>query len=236
MTNSEQNYFSEYSRFLDSSGIHLTYSAVSSYLNAEDRMSIKERSFLKEHLDTCRECGEKEEEIREIEGITDQKNQANILHVLPMFIRHSAAAILLVGIGISMYVLLDERGPEQTVHQMQKIDPSVAESTPDPSRFIPNGTLENFIGRTFRSSGKIVGFTPAAGDTVANPVQMQWKGEDLSPTTTVSVVDNENRERWRKSTAVKRITIDTILPPGLYYVKLEPNGKLIFVSKFIIER
>ena len=239
MTNSEQNFLIEYSRFLDSSGIHLTYSAISTFLNEQsgpDRLSRKERAFLQDHLGSCPACRAIAEEVREVEGISEGKNRTNILSFIPQFIRYPAAAVMMVGIGLSMYVLMDERRPEQRNNDEHQISRSVTETVPDASHFVPNRTLENFIGRTYRSSEQIYGFTPSPGDTVTNPVRLRWNGKNPSANTTISIVDNENRERWRKNIAASEITVDTILPPGLYYIKLEPNARLRYVGKFIIGR
>lgn len=232
---SDTHFLSGYSHFLDSSGGHLTYAAVSTYLNADSELSKKETAFLKEHIASCAHCAAISEEVRDIEeGITNGQIR-NILQFLPMYFRHSIAAVLVIGIGISLFSFLQDR-PAQRVADNIRIDHSLTESLPDPLRFVPNQTLENFIGRSVRSSRGILKFTPENGDTVTGRVFLSWKREKRIASSTVSIVDNGNKELWRTNTTLSKADVHTQLKPGLYYVKLEMKGEPLFVTKFVIAK
>lgn len=51
-----ENFLTEYSKFLDETNHHLSLQAIATYINLYDTLSDKERLFITNHLEVCREC------------------------------------------------------------------------------------------------------------------------------------------------------------------------------------
>ena len=49
---------SEYSKFLDQSGSHLSLQTLAMYINLQDLLSTKEKTFISDHLSECRRCSD----------------------------------------------------------------------------------------------------------------------------------------------------------------------------------
>ena len=50
--------FSEYSKFLDKSGSHLSLQTLAMYINLQNLLSTKEKAFISDHLSECRRCSD----------------------------------------------------------------------------------------------------------------------------------------------------------------------------------
>jgi len=219
----EKDILKDYSRFLDSQGEHLTFAALSTYINFIDELSEKEKKFLRNHLDACGACTARLREVEEVES-------ANVL-VLPKArrgiaspaFRYSIAAtlILAVGTAVALLVLGD--------HHEEQLGLIVWTA---PERFTPNPILDGFIDRTVRSAGNVKFLSPVTGDTVRTPLLVRWI--DGRAKFNVIIVDNKNREVWRDSTSGNQSTISPLLEPGLYYVKLEVNNALAQVCRVVV--
>ena len=53
-----ENFLSEYSKFLDETNHHLSLQTIATYINLYDSLSDKEKLFISNHLEACRECTE----------------------------------------------------------------------------------------------------------------------------------------------------------------------------------
>ena len=94
--------------------------------------------------------------------------------------------------------------------------------------------LENFVGRTMRSGTWARFITPGTGDTITQPLTFRWEGGKTRGKYTISVTDNKNVEVWRDSSIASHAEFTARVKPGLYYSKLEVNGKLAAVGKFFV--
>lgn len=236
MSNNEINFLNEYSRFLDSSGKHLSYAACSLFLNFSEELSKKERAFLQTHLESCSACSKLLQEVREIEGEVPSKKSARIFDIQSSALRYAAAAVVVVGIGLTIFFALQKQNNNEMVTQQIESPPLIAEIVQDPAHFIPNQTLENFVERTVRSSSDISLIAPDTGDTVAFPFTFRWKGNDAGKKVVVTVVDNKNSDMWSEISSSSELTSEKKLEPGLYYIKLQSNDKLLQVGKFVVVR
>jgi len=234
MINNETNFLTAYSQFLDTSGKHLTYSALSIYCNFSDELSQKEKIFFKTHLESCPECSQRLQEAREVESEEQFKKPASIFSIQSVVFRYSIAAILVVGVGSTIFFALMKRNSDELITQQLEASQIIAEAALNPEHFVPNQTLENFIERTVRSSSGIKLNAPAIGDTLIFPFTFQWNGGKSGTTYTIVIVDNKNMVQAKGSTSSSEITIHKNLSPGLYYVKLEANEELVQVGKFLI--
>ncbi|MGB2868657.1 MAG: hypothetical protein WBD36_09410 [Bacteroidota bacterium] len=225
------DFLKDYSRFLDSEGRHLTYTALSTYRNSAAQLSEKELEFLTKHLHLCKECRVRLEEIEEVEGeVEDEvevKDQVKGKQLSPL-IRYAIAAVIVVGVGIAVISLL--RSPQQNKQQ----EKSIAFEATSPERFTPNDALENFVSRTTRSANSISIVAPGIGDTLVAPFTFRWEDSRQQRTYTLTVVDNKNNELWSWEGTSKQTSIERTLTPGLYYAKLGANGELSAVTRFVV--
>lgn len=231
--NNDKHFLSEYSKYLDSSGKHLTYAALSTYTNFAEELSQKEKSFLKGHLDSCQSCSSR---LREVEEVENEK-----VHPLPRarrwigspVFRYSIAAALVLALGtvVTMDVLRN-RHQEQLASQVPSPAQPLAIQALDPERFIANPVLDGFIERTVRSASTTRFRIPHAGDTVNLPIHLEW--DATKGPYSLTIVDNKNREVLTMGITETRAVVDTRPVPGLYYAKLEVGGNLNSVTKFYI--
>jgi hypothetical protein len=228
MANNE-NFLSEYSRYLDSTGHHFTYAGLSAFRNSPGELSEKERLFFKNHLDSCSFCSARLVEVAEVEGDVP-KVQPSMLRwmTVPAF-RYSLAAILVVALGITAAYYLT-----RPVDKRPMPGQSIAAVPPNPGRFIANSALENLVGRTVRSASETRFLSPRSGDTLAAPFTFRWEGGKKRQDFTLTVVDNRNVEAWKGTTETGRLIVEKRLEPGLYYSKLEADGVLAQVGKFFV--
>lgn len=162
------------------------------------------------------------------------------------------AALVVAGLGISViaYIIFseEENTTPVTSHvssdRMESVDTAARKksentvSGQDAGRMYGNSfaelpELEGLVAEVMRSSG-IDGVSPAAGRYVNQPVVFEWKSGGDMPLI-LSVLTN-------KDSLVHRSRIDRLphilkrsLPPGLYYWKLEREGELVFVGKFLVK-
>jgi len=233
MANSEANFLSEYSRFLDSSGQHLTYMTLSLYLNFADELSEKEKHFLKTHIDSCADCLIRLSEVEEAEQEEKRKQQMPAQRKMPTTFKYAIAASFVVVIGAAILFYVMKQPPEKVISQEAPAEKSIA-ALSDPAGFVPNQALENFIQRTVRSSSLVSLISPSIGDTLAVPITFKWEGTKKGESVTLTIVDNSNAEVWTSAVSSSEIVFERTLEPGLYYVKLEVNEKLVSVGKFAV--
>lgn len=218
-----------YSRFLDSSGIHLTYSALSLYRNSRNELSDKERVFFTKHLTECTECSAKLGEVVEVESADSGRASADQTGGSAGF-RYAMAAILMVAIGVT--VLLTMLDPP--LHEESGTgDGLTGAEVIDPKRLVPNSILENFVDRTVRSAASLNLIVPGIGDTLEVPFTVRWQGSAENEVTII-LVNNANSEIWRGSTRGSEIATSGEFEPGLYYLKIEVDGTLVRVGKFFV--
>lgn len=236
MINDETNFLTEYSQFLDDSGKHLTYAALSIYRNFSDELSQKEKIFLKNHIDSCSNCSARLQEVTDVEEITVRQQPKTVLNISPIVFRYAIAAILVAGVGLTIFFVLMKPASDGLITQHSETPQIIAETVQHPERFVPNQMLENFVERRIRSSSGITLITPAIGDTLVFPFTFQWNREKSGTMYTIVIVDNKNMVRIKETTSSSEITIHTKLSSGLYYVKLEANDELVQMGKFLIIR
>jgi hypothetical protein len=231
MTNANNNFLEEYSRFLDSTDRHLTYAALSIYRNSPEELSKKEERFFKRHLDSCAACSARLEEVAEVEG-SELPIQSGFgaWTALPAF-RYSIAALFVLAFGTAIAFYLQSRS---RVEQPSPADQSLAVQISDPQKFVSNDMLENFITRSVRSASPAWFISPNNGDTLTHPFTFQWDGRKGARSYSMVVVDNRNVEVWKETTSAKSITIEKRLDPGLYYAKLQVDDVLAQVRKFVV--
>ena len=231
--NNHKHILSEYSTYLDSSGEHLTYAALSTYSNFSHELSQKEKSFLRSHLDSCPSCSSR---LREVEEVENEKvhplSQARQWTDSPV-LRYSIAAALVLAVGtvVTLYVLRN-RPQEHLASQPPSPTQPFAVQTLDPERFVANPALDGFIERTVRSASTTRFRAPNTGDTVDMPIQFEW--DAINGPHSLTLVDNKNQPVLSITTAEAHAVVDTQLVPGLYYAKLESGGNLASVTKFFL--
>jgi hypothetical protein len=232
MTNNKMNFLIDYSKFLDSSGHHLTYSAISTYRNFGAELSEKEKAFLKNHITSCDACSALLKEVEEVEGSQSQSKFA--LWTIPTVYRYSIAATIVIALGISAALYLTNRHHPST----ETLPPgqSLAVQGMDPERFTPNAMLENFVGRSLRSGSDVQFITPGVGDTLSTPFTFRWDSQKGGRSYTLRVMDNKNGQVWMGSTGSGSIDFKAQVEPGLYYAKLEADGALVRVGRFVVIR
>ena len=170
----------------------------------------------------------------EVENDTSEVVNANVLRLSTTFVRYSIAAVILIVVGVSVVYYWNRAG-RGSVSSLPANN-SLALETPDPERFAQNPTLESFVGRTVRSVSGIRFVDPSVGDTISMPFTFRWEGGKAGVSYSLTIIDNLNSEKFRKTTGSSTVTVDTALSQGLYYAKLEVNGNLEKVGKFVIAR
>lgn len=234
MADNEKNLLTIYSQFLDASGEHLTFAALSMYRNSSRELSQKEKDFFKNHLNSCVACSARLHEIAEVEGEIVGERVTNIFSMSPNLFRYAVAAILVIAVGIAVVVVMQNTHQEQVTSQQIPSEQYITEAPLDPERFIPNQILENFVERTVRSSSGIMLIAPNTGDTVAFPFTFKWKGNNVGENIVVTLVDNKNSEVWNETSSLSELTSEKKIEPGLYYIKLQSGEKLVHVGKFVV--
>lgn len=233
MADNEKNIFAGYSQFLDASGEHFTYAALSTYRNSAGELSEKEKEFFERHLKACVSCSARLREIAEVEGEVATEQPKNILNFSPSLFRYAIAAILIIAIGIAVVVMQNPQ-QEQITTQQLPAEQNIAEAPLNPERFVPNQVLENFVERNVRSSSGITLTVPKTGDTLAFPYTFKWEGNDAAKSIMITVVDNKNFEVWKETSSLSELTSVKKLEPGLYYIKLQTDDKLVQMGKFVV--
>ena len=240
MKNNGADFFQEYSGFLDSTGEHLTYSALSVFRNFAGELSEKERNFLKNHLDSCSQCAARLEEVADVEGenrelILNKKNNY-FRWASPSMFRYAAAAILLIAAGTGIFFTVWNSTQKSEVIALKEVPSSQNSDVQDvdPQKFEPNQVLENMVGRTVRSGNGVSFVFPRNGDTLEAPLRLQWNNDETGKNYSVSIVDNGNEEQWSGRSDSGKIVVGKKLSPGLYYIKLESDGVLQRAVKFFI--
>ncbi len=232
MTHDESNILTDHSKFLDDSKEHLTYASLSVYRNLSDVLSRKEKIFFSNHLAVCPDCSMRLQEVEDVELREIKKNYGRIFGFSPNIFRYAIAALLIVSVGIAVLIKTQNVQQENTVPQKIVEEKQIAETIIDPEKFVPNQVLENFVERTVRSGQNISILTPAVGDTLSFPYTIRWQGPKENYT--VTIVNNNNVEIWKRAISSSEIVVNNKLDAGLYYLKLEVNEKLALVGKFVV--
>ena len=233
MAPNEDTFLSEYSKFLDSGGSHLTFASLSLYRNFDKELSSKERQFIQSHLDTCASCSKKLKEVIEVEGVDEKIMKMPPAWSSSTLNRYSIAAILLIAVGTAVFYYL--RMPQKNLPS-KIADHSLAVATPNAEQFEENPMLETYAGRTMRSESSAKFVIPGRSDTLAVPFTFKWEAGTEKKTYVLTVVDNKDVKLWEDSTRNNELRFTKALEPGLYYVKLEADGILSQVGKFVILR
>ena len=236
MKSDESKFLADYTRFLESSGPHLTYTALSTYRNFSDELSDKEKQFLKRHIDSCSLCSARLREVEQVEGNVSRRGFASVLRMTPLVGRYAAAATFLIAFGIGSALYFWDRNHLDQTRQSSSGERSLASQTLPPENFVPNEMLENFVGRTMRSGADVKFLSPSVGDTVAVPISFRWNSQKGGRSYTLRIMDNKNGQVWMGSTSLGSIDFKTQIEPGLYYAKLEADGVLACVGRFIVAR
>jgi len=235
MKKDDTNFLVGYSQFLDDSGEHLTYAALSIYRNFSEELSQKERNFLKNHLDACPVCSVRLQEVENVEGIETEKQRKTILSISSNVFRYAIAATLIVAVGSAIVFVIQDFQQEKITSRDALFEKPLAIIKTDPSKFIPNQVLENFVERTVRSSLGVSLIAPELGDTITTPFTFKWDGQKEKKFI-LTIVDNKNVQKWKTTISSTEFTLETRLEPGLYYVKLESDEKLVRVGTFVVIR
>ena len=256
-----ENLLEDYSKLLDDSTEHLSYQAIAAYLNLKEQLSDKERNFVERHIKICSECKKKYELIQaeDLEIDTGRKQQLKFFR-LAGYRKYAAAAVIIIGILAALYILFqpekvklltedvspkDSSGRTEIVSvdstaHLQKPEP-VEESkkeiisNKDEELFAVNTVLENFINRNIRSNKTIEIISPEIGDTVSSTITFEWKRINPIGRLVLTVVDNKNTPVYEMTVEGSTLVIDKKLKAGLYYWKLEADGKLEAVGKFYVK-
>jgi hypothetical protein len=231
IVDNDQHFLNEYSRYLDSSGSHLTYAALSTYLNFGDELSLKEKSFLKSHLDSCSSCSLRLREVQEVEHEKVQQFPPGIRWTASPMFRYAIAAmiVLVLGAVVSLFVFRD--APQEQLAS-QSPSPDQPLTVLGPERFASNPVLDGFIDRAVRSASAAAFLVPSAGDTVNPPINFVW--ERSKGPFSLTILDNKGQQVRSVNSTEAHAIVDTQLVPGLYYAKLEAGGNLAAVTKFYI--
>ncbi len=230
MANDHNNFLREYSNFLDTTGEHLSYAAISLYLNTADELSGKERRWFEKHLNACAACSARLHEVEDVENVDPSLKVYSFPP--PALFRYAAAAMVTLAVGMGVYMFFGQPSRE-SIHPQNDL---LVESQFEPRRLVPNPVLENFIERTVRSSSPVIISSPGIGDTVMVPFSIHWSGAAARERKFITVVDNQNNVVWKADTELQEITLDDPLTPGLYYIKLEMKQRLVRVGKVIVRQ
>jgi len=154
---------------------------------------------------------------------------------ISVYWKYSIAAIILIALltVITIWTRQTDQ-PEQALESERghpSPPPPFADAL-DPERFTTNTVLEGFIDRTVRSEvhGRIL--SPVNGDTLSVPFLIQCEGD--AGKYTLVLVDNRNSPVWQLVTSVRTATVADSIIPGLYYLKLQVDGKLLQVMKIAV--
>ena len=213
----------KYTHFLEGTGTHLTYAALSTYLNGSEELSRKEREFLETHLASCDECRSRLGEVRDVEEMEPSRSTFTIR-------RYAIAAVFVIAIGGVTLFFLRDRAHEDVAQNPQPVGVPLAAA--DPARFAPNAVLDGFVGRTLRSGGTAAILSPHPGDTVTTPIRFTWS-PGHGPYVLICT-DNTNADLLTVATEHALAVVDTALAPGLYYAKLRDAGNLASVTRFVV--
>jgi len=192
---------------------------------------------------------------------TKQWNTFKIFRI-SSYTRYAAAAVILIVVTATLYFYLSSKDDMALTQDLQEgdsiivnegkgidllVDKDSAEvNKPVPEEFIAedlslaesyrnNRVLDNFINRNVRSETIVQVISPSIADTLNEPISFKWTQPEGINLFTLILLDNKNKTIYKKNIDGNQITYSGILKPGLYYWKIESNGKLEAVGKFYIE-
>ena len=175
-------------------------------------------------------------------------------------VKYTIAAVVIIGFGLATYfsffqeekiVITEKKKPEPVSDTLRKIAkqdsisiPAVTKAEEENQKdsqnnsnlksFATNDVLESFVNRNIRSETEIEIVQPNIDDTIKFPYTFKWNQKSFSGSNKLIIVDNQNNPLYQAEIGGKEITIDQKLTSGLYYWKLESNGKLAAVGKFFV--
>jgi len=168
----------------------------------------------------------------------------------PLILRYAAAAILILGTTLAVWLATQDQEPLPVAENPQVIDtdsvgagnqrdstepeePSIRTTVPARQfAYVENPNLELFVNRHYRTA--TVEFTqPASGVELGSMVTFKWSTDD-SVRIAITVVDNVNREIWRAESAESELPAPIRLKPGLYYWFARIDDEIAHVGKFRI--
>ncbi len=204
---------------------------------------------------------EMEEAAKEEEKIPEEKVKQPVkIFTLRKTIKYSVAAVIVAGLVLVTYfsyfqeeraVYTEKKKPEAVNDTLRKSanrdsiniaevtkakDEIQYDSQPNPNlkSFAVNDVLESFVNRNIRSETEFEIVQPNIDDTIKFPYTFKWNQKSFSGSNKLIIVDNQNNPLYQAEIGGKEITIDQKLSTGLYYWKLESNGKLAAVGKFFV--
>jgi hypothetical protein len=245
-----ENFLEEYSKLLDDSKSHLSNETLATYLNLKDQLSAKEKLFIENHLKDCLRCKEKYDLMKIEDGEIDTKSDVLLRKPGTSIYWYAAAAIILITLGISYLIYVNqEREPVMVKNEEKLVDSSnvitenkskedeqqIEEVKPETNEtdFAANQMLENFVNRNIRSESGTKIISPAIGDTIKLPAKFDW--ESAGNKFEFSVMNNKNQSVFSKELSDTKYLFNKEIKPGLYYWKILAGGKLEAVGKFYIK-
>ncbi|MEO8399253.1 MAG: hypothetical protein ABI550_05475 [Ignavibacteriaceae bacterium] len=167
---------------------------------------------------------------------------------------YAAAAIILVALGLAYFlpkesvmpenkkreIVLDTAKVKNNIIQNDSVEIPVKKNNEkliayNLSDFEENKILENFIDRNIRSSSTIKIISPEIGDTIKTPHVFKWEKIKEASEYSVIILSNKNKKVAEINSAQNFLQVSKELSPGLYYWKLEAEGKLRAVGKFFVK-
>ena len=197
----------------------------------------------------------------EEEMVPEKETEESVkVFALGKILKYSVAAVIVAGLILVTYfsffqeervVYTEKKKPEAVSDTLRKsansdsVGISVVTKAEDENQynvqsnsnlksFAVNNILESFVNRNIRSDTEIEIVQPNIGDTIKFPYTFKWDQKTFSGSNKLIVVDNQNNPLYQAEIGGKEITIDQKLTSGLYYWKLESNGKLAAVGKFFV--
>lgn len=245
----------EYSDRLNNSDEHLTNAVIAAYINLKENLSKKEISFIENHINKCDDCKSRLEEMIEEDLEIDDVKEMSTVKKSNKYYTWTAAAMIIIALGIGLYYIFSPKEenlivkndkpvidssevinkiPHKNITEDKKpIQENIKEY--NESDFAANTVLENFINRNVRSEKTIEIILPERGAEVSTTITFEWKKINSFGSLLLSVVDNKNNPVYEITVDGNRLTIDKNLKPGLYYWKLQSEGKLETVGKFYVK-
>jgi len=210
----------------------------------EDRLSQAEVEEFEDHYFGCAACFEtlrfKREMISAIqakasanqpaEGLERSSLPLDAARLLPKrelkarrWYFYAVAALLFVGLWAG-YLKFRQSNEEES-HKL-----FWANAQPSPH-------FENLVNAFTRAPAVKV-LSPENGSNVTEEIRFRWEGQARGQIS-LKIIDRKEKEQLSFTPQENQVFVsemDSKLPPGLYYWKLETEDRLIYVGKFFIHR
>jgi hypothetical protein len=244
-----ENFLEDYAKLLDDSKTHLTNKTLATYHNLKDLLSSKEKLFIENHLKDCLRCKEKYDLMKIEDREIDTRSDVLLRRRGTSIYWYAAAAIILITLGISYLIYVNqEREPVMVKNEEKLVDSlnvitenkskedkqQIEEIKPETNEtdFAANKTLENFINRNIRGETHFKIITPIIGDTLKTPLKFEWQSQ--AKEVKVSIVNNKNQEIISTEVSGTSYLLEKQIKSGRYYWKIFVDGKLVSVGMFFV--